>query len=249
MSIHVAVIIATRNNLDLLRQCVKSLEDQEIAVEIIIEHDRGLNPLGCNPTRNNAVKRVSKETTHLYFVDDDCVVQKGCLHKLCTAEIWRNAHIGATGGSCISMYDPHFYKKKWRYIVPPMTINNNGEIVDLSSYYVPNDKWYNVDHLRGGNMLVSRKAFSVVGGFSEEFGVGTMRGDTDLCLKLREAGYTLWFNPSARVLHYKKAGKPSKTQLQADEIWREKWKSKQFLGHVQPTGAVLIAAIGTHDGS
>jgi GT2 family glycosyltransferase len=48
---------------------------------------------------------------------------------------------------------------------------------------------------------ISRALFNQVGGFDEGF-TGAAGEDVDLCLRLREAGYTLYFDPAARVTHW-----------------------------------------------
>ena len=50
------------------------------------------------------------------------------------------------------------------------------------------------------NMCISRRALDVCGGF-DEFFQRPAGEDTDLCLRLRRAGYTLYCEPSAAVYH------------------------------------------------
>jgi len=237
MSFKVSVVLATRFRDELLQKCQKSLEGQAHVLETIVVHDEDANPMGCEQARNKGAEQVSAQSTHLYFTDDDCTLEPSCLEKLCRAP----SGFGGSGGSVVNMSAPFYYEKVWSYIIPPMTINDEGRIVDLSDFYVEVDKWFEADHLRGGNMLVSKEAFSKVGGMSPEYGAGTIRGETDLCLKLREASYRLWFNPTARVLHYKKPRPMTEVENASDKMWRKKWQPKKFLGgwrHFAPASVV-----------
>jgi GT2 family glycosyltransferase len=55
------------------------------------------------------------------------------------------------------------------------------------------------DWVSGACMLVRRDAFEAVGGFDERFFLYCE--DTDLCLRLRQAGYEVCYEPAARVRH------------------------------------------------
>jgi len=246
MNFKVSVIIPTLNRPEMLKKCVESLDGQANIHELLVIEDDPKNPLGCEQVRQKGVMQTSKESTHIYFTDDDCIVEEGCLERLCDPTIWNSGKVGATGGACVRMNEPHFYQKIWQYQVEPMTIDNDGRICDLSAYYVQDSKWYLADHLRGGNMLVSKQAFNEAGGMSKEFGAGTMRGETDLCMKMRELGYKLYFNGSARVLHYKKSYTISNIEKSSDEFWRKKWAPKRFLGYVRPVNFAPAIAIDLH---
>lgn len=49
-------------------------------------------------------------------------------------------------------------------------------------------------------MMVKREAFEKVGGLSEELQVAF--NDIDFCMKLRQAGYLIVYNPYAELYHY-----------------------------------------------
>lgn len=76
--------------------------------------------------------------------------------------------------------------------------------LDQGAHLAKFDKW-----LPGGgrrtlgegptvNLLLERKLFDEVGPFSES----TIHADTALCWRLREAGYSIWFEPQAVVVHH-----------------------------------------------
>ncbi len=71
-------------------------------------------------------------------------------------------------------------------------------------------------------LMVKRKAFDEVNGFTEELAVAF--NDIDLCLKLRKAGYLIVYNPYCELYHYESksrgldTGDPEKERRFAGEI-------------------------------
>ena len=58
----------------------------------------------------------------------------------------------------------------------------------------------NLSAVTGACQMIRRGVFNEVGGYSEEYTVGF--NDVDFCLKVREAGYLVVFNPYAKLFHY-----------------------------------------------
>src|SRR5262249_29506493 len=67
------------------------------------------------------------------------------------------------------------------------------------------------ERLIGAALLVRRDAFEQVGGFDEEFFLYSE--DTDLCARLRAAGWSLLYEPSARCTHVGYHSSPRGEQL------------------------------------
>jgi GT2 family glycosyltransferase len=66
---------------------------------------------------------------------------------------------------------------------------------------LPLDRAHEVDAISGAFMLVRRQLLCDVGLFDERFFM--YAEDVDLCLRAREAGYRVYFQPSETVLHVK----------------------------------------------
>lgn len=60
-----------------------------------------------------------------------------------------------------------------------------------------------VPAVTGAAMLVRRDLFERVGGFSEDYVIGDYE-DSDLCLKLRQAGYDIRYLPAVEMFHYER---------------------------------------------
>ncbi|MEA5051126.1 MAG: glycosyltransferase family 2 protein [Oscillospiraceae bacterium] len=79
-------------------------------------------------------------------------------------------------------------------------------------------------------LMVKAAAFDAVGGFDEQLAVSF--NDVDLCLKLREKGYLIVFNPVAEAYHYEsrtrgydKNGEKKARMEREKALLRKKWPS------------------------
>ena len=82
-------------------------------------------------------------------------------------------------------------------------------------------------------MLVRREAFYQVGAFGEEF--GNYSEDADLCMKVRQAGWKVMYNPRATAIHDEsQTTKPEKLQMlrAAHIVFRQKWQ--RYFSHNPP---------------
>ena len=70
-------------------------------------------------------------------------------------------------------------------------------------------------------LMLRREAFDAAGGFDEELAVAL--NDVDLCLKVRQAGYKILFNPFAKLFHYesKSRGSEEETKEKQERFNRE----------------------------
>ena len=64
-----------------------------------------------------------------------------------------------------------------------------------------------VPGVTGAAMLLRRDAFQEVGGFTEDYIIGDYE-DSDLCLKLRNAGFDIWYEPAAELYHFERRSMP-----------------------------------------
>lgn len=59
-----------------------------------------------------------------------------------------------------------------------------------------------VDHAGGGNFSIKKSAYDEVGGVDEHLTKGAaLYEETDFCLRLKEAGHTIYYNHKAHVFH------------------------------------------------
>lgn len=59
-----------------------------------------------------------------------------------------------------------------------------------------------VDHAGGGNFSIKKSVFDVVGGVDEQLSKGAaLYEETDICLRVKKAGYKIFFNYKAHMFH------------------------------------------------
>jgi GT2 family glycosyltransferase len=67
--------------------------------------------------------------------------------------------------------------------------------------FLDQDQTTKVDAVSGSFMFIRRAQFVSIGGFDEQF---FMYGeDLDLCWRMRESGYSVWYNPETQIIHHK----------------------------------------------
>ena len=85
-----------------------------------------------------------------------------------------------------------YWDKEFNY----SAINNYGAAFAKGEYLCAQD----YSAVTAACMMVKREAFDKVGGLTEELAVAF--NDIDFCMKLREAGYLIVYNPYAELYHY-----------------------------------------------
>ena len=71
---------------------------------------------------------------------------------------------------------------------------------DSPGYFARAQVIHDLSAVTAACMLVKKSAFDEVGGLTEELAVAF--NDIDFCMKLREAGYLIVYNPYAELYHY-----------------------------------------------
>ena len=67
--------------------------------------------------------------------------------------------------------------------------------------YLDTNKIQEVDVISGAFMMIRKTLFEKIGFFDERF---FMFGeDIDLCYRIKELGYKIYYNPSTEIIHYK----------------------------------------------
>ncbi|MEH2449923.1 hormogonium polysaccharide biosynthesis glycosyltransferase HpsN [Nostoc sp.] len=148
--------------------------------------------------RNYAVRRSSGEI--ILFIDDDVQLTP----QLLTAHAknyLQNPEVGAVAGR----------------VFDRMKLGDSGG--DLQIEYLPPEAmdpgiaWYHIDLVhtikpqqvltaRGCNMSFRREIFIKYGlRFDERFGGSAVREESDFCLRVRQTGYKIWYDPEAHLVH------------------------------------------------
>jgi len=78
-----------------------------------------------------------------------------------------------------------------------------------------------IEALKGANMAIRRAVFDVIGGFDRNYGGTAILEDADIAERIRQAGFTVWFEPRAEVVHL---SAPRGGVRQDDAYATERWR-------------------------
>ena len=220
----VSIIIPTKNNYDLIKQCVDSIidrttypnfeiflvdtgsTDERVALyyeKLLKENDNitvveWSKPFNFSGACNLGAKKSRGE--YLLFLNNDTEVITGG---------WIQGLLGHAQRDHVGMVGP-------RLQFPNGTIQHAGvvlserdvafhpfygheETLDIANYiYIANVR--NTAAVTAACSMVSRKKFDEVGGFDTKLRV--TYNDVDLCLRLLDKGYFNVYNPSVKLFHY-----------------------------------------------
>lgn len=211
----VSIVIITRNRPFLLRHCIEHVLSQpyfhkEVIVvdsssnnesELVVEQYPEVISIRLRGQKNNMPQARNEGITAasgdiVAFVDDDALVQPGWLESLLTA--YRDEKVGAVGGRITAVPSPYCDEISGP---PHMTVDPSGSVVrkgiQLFSI-IPVE----VDHLPGGNMSFRREVLGKIGGFDPNYTLTNLREETDICVRVKKAGWRLMYVPTMSVLHH-----------------------------------------------
>ncbi len=149
-------------------------------------------PIGPGEKRNLGASRATGDV--LAFLDDDAYPQDDWLDR--AAELFSDPGIYAVGGPAMTPKDAKFLERmSGRVLESPMA--SAGTV-----YRHTPGKSMEIDDYPTVNLLVRKKDFDRVGGFSREFWPGE---DTKLCLDLvKSKGKMFIYDPSLIVFHHRR---------------------------------------------
>ena len=218
----VSILIPTRNNYNMIKRCIESIEkntnyyNKEI---IIIDNDSDSDYENYPKLKkyydtisyklvnfkgnfnfskmNNIAAKQSSGDLLLFLNDDTKVLDANWLDEL--VSICMQDDVGAVGPKLIFSDD---------------TIQHSGMVfLNTGAGFHPGmrlekntDAYHNIVNVMrdysavtGACLLVKREVFDKVGGFDDQFDV--YYGDSDLCLKIIDAGFRVIYTPFTELLH------------------------------------------------
>lgn len=247
----VSIIIPTKNNLKLLKKCIKSIlsKTQYDNYEILIvdnnsddlktlkyleklRKNQNIRVLSDNrkfnfsAINNNAVKSAKGE--YICFLNDDTeVISPNWLSEMLSIVVQKG--VAAVGA------------KLW---YPNKTLQHGGVILGIGGigshahkgipkgnggYFNRADLIQEFSAVTAACMLISKRIFNKVGGFNEE-DLAVSFNDVDLCLKIRELNYRIVWTPFAELYHHEsisrgedKTGEKKARFLKEIEYMNNKW--------------------------
>jgi GT2 family glycosyltransferase len=236
----IAIIIPTRDRIDLLARCITSIETKttyENYEIIVVDNDsqsdealeyfrtfphrilRFSGPFNYSAINNFAVEK-SDAPWILFLNNDTQVIESEWLTSM--AEHVQRPKIGAVGARLIFRDD---------------TIQHAGVVLGVRGMAkhafcgLPAESpgvcrqlqmTRNYSAVTAACLLTRREVFQEVGGFDEE-NLPVIFNDVDLCLKMRQAGYLIVYTPFAKLYHDESATRRTSVEPREAAILRARW--------------------------
>ena len=205
--LHVEVFVVDNNSID---DSVAMVHQDYPAVKLIANSEN----VGFGKANNQAIR--AAKGRHILILNPDTIVQEDSLR---TMVKFMDSHpdCGAMGCQILNPDGSFAPESRRSFPTPEIAFYR---MVGLSTLfpkserfgrynltYLPKDLSSEVDALSGSCMMVRRDAFFGINGekkaglFDEDF---FMYGeDLDLCFRIQEAGWTVWYSPETQIIHYK----------------------------------------------
>jgi GT2 family glycosyltransferase len=179
------VIVVDASADDLTRQVMA-----EFPMAIYLRNENGFGRMTAS--RNIGLKRATGSL--IAFVDDDSFARPGWLKNLLAT--YEQANVGAVGGRACNGVSGE----------ESIGVNKIGQLKTngtLTGNFAADCKGIiEVDHVMGCNMSYRREVLAQLGGFREDYpGISGVREDSDMCVRVRQLGLRVLFNPAAIVDH------------------------------------------------
>lgn len=227
MTAKISAIVVNYNAGKLLKQCIDSLIDSPLAIEIIIVDNasvddsldellkmpvvqvlRNTENLGFATACNQGIKLATAE--NLLFLNPDCVVEKGALQEL-TNVLTTESKTGMVGGYLINPDGTEqaggrrAVPTPWRSFVRAFGLSRLENrwprlFFDFHLHKQPlPEQPIEVEAISGACMLVKREAINDVGLWDEDYFLHCE--DLDWCMRFRQGEWKILFVPTAKIAH------------------------------------------------
>jgi O-antigen biosynthesis protein len=238
----VAILIPTKNQYALLRACIESLEKtvpKELAEIIVIDHESdepnaqaylqqvskahrvvsAAGPFNFSAIINVGVRQIRGSYSHYLFLNNDTAApESGWLESM--LGFASRSDVGCVGATLI---------------YPDDTVQHAGVVIGLvgAADHAFRSVKFSKNHFErepGDNsglvcprdysavtaacLLIRDEVFDAVGGFDEQLAVGF--NDTDLCLRVKAAGYKVIQDAHAVLFHYESQSRGTADKHPAD---------------------------------
>jgi GT2 family glycosyltransferase len=219
-----SIVILTWNSTDLLRECLQSLPRAittcPYEVLVIDNGSRGYTPAslrfefpwmqimvnqenrGVAPGRNQGIRIAQGK--YIILLDDDTAVEPGAFDHL-IAYMETHPHVGLCAPKLIGLggqlhltcrFYPTLLDKLARQ-VPFATAQRLRRKIEMAEW--DHNSIRAVDYVIGACQVIRREALMNVGLLDERIFYGPE--DVDFCVRLRQAGWQIIYNPEAVVVH------------------------------------------------
>lgn len=236
----ILIVIPTKNRVELLRTAIQSIErtsDPDEYRLVVIDHESDdpetraylteiaachtimpyQGPFNFSAMNNAAVALHGGDSKFVLFLNNDIeATQPGWLDRMRRIAI--RAEVGAVGallmyadqtvqhaGVLLGFNDSAEHALKFQ----PVYLDRHGR--RNLGYNCALTSLRDYSAVTAACLMMRRDVFDQVGGFAESFGIGF--NDTDLCLRVREAGYRILYDGATMLYHYESATRSQTRQV------------------------------------
>ncbi|MDD5070654.1 MAG: glycosyltransferase [Candidatus Omnitrophica bacterium] len=237
----VSIILLTHNHLSFTYQCLKSiLKHTTVSYELIIVDNASEDKtilfldeiLNVKIIKNKTNLRFSKASNqgaavangdYLLFLNNDTIVTPNWLNSLIeVAE--KNSDCRAVGSKLV--FPDGRLQEAGSILWKDGSAKGYGRGLDPD---MPEFSYLRqVDYCSAASLLVQKKMFDEIGGFGEQY-FPAYYEDTDLCKKIWQKGYKVYFQPESKVIHNEFTTNGSKVKeysVITRKIFMDNWQGK-----------------------
>ena len=165
--------------------------------------------------------------TYLLFINPDTIVSQNTLSE-CVRLLRERPEIGLMGPKILNPDGTLQESCRRSFPTPAVAFYrlaglnrifpNSKRFGQYNLSYLDPELECEVDAVSGSFMFMPRSLFQDIGGFDEAF---FMYGeDLDICYRVKEKGYKVWYNPRTQIIHFK-GRSSSKRSLHSRKAWYE----------------------------
>lgn len=212
----VSIILPVFNNLQLTLECLLSIStyaDARVSFEVILTDDASHDETGQVVSRI-ANLRIVRNDQNLGFLRN---CNKALEHARGRYVVYLNNDVQVTKGWLATLHEtfityPNVGAAGPKFVYPSGHLqeagasfrqDGTGDMVGLNDD--PNKPRYNyprrVDYISGACLMLPADLVRQLGGFSEEF-LPCYCEDSDLCLRVQDAGFHVYYNPASTIIHH-----------------------------------------------
>ena len=249
----ILIVIPTRNKGELLRNCIESIERTARGVDyrvVVVDHEskepetrKYLRSIAGRHTvmpykgsfnfariNNLAVREYGRDARYILFLNNDIeAIQAGWMQRM--RSLAHRPDVGIVGPLLL------YADKRVQHAGVIIGFNKAADhAMKFVESYIENGTRRNLGYnctlssvrefsaVTAACMMVRKEVFDATGGFDESFAIGF--NDTDLCLRVRDAGLKVLYDGHTMLLHHESATRSETRQVrhpEDDQRLRKRW--------------------------
>ena len=247
----VSISVVNTSSRELLLACLESLRDVDAEIVVLdnASEDGSTDAVrerfpevrliaqthraGFGANHNTVVRATSGR--YVYVLNEDTTSDDWGLDRM-VAHLDASPRVAALGPRLVYP-DGRLQDSAWRFPTPAVAALGLASLGRAGVTQSGGTETRDVDWAMGAALLVRREALDEVGLFDEGFFIYSE--ETDLCRRLRDAGWRTQYFPSVTVVHHESQFSAGIPERRVNEMWRS--RHRYWRKHHSPAGARLAA--------